>query len=60
MFCTTGVLLRRMSGGPSGLDSVVHIVVDEVHERDLNTDFLLVLVARLVKGERPFFVGSDG
>ena len=52
--------MRRMSGGPSGLDSVVHIVVDEVHERDLNTDFLLVLVARLVKGERPFFVGSDG
>ena len=28
---------------------MVHIIVDEVHERDLNTDFLLVLVARLVK-----------
>jgi HrpA-like RNA helicase len=49
MFCTTGVLLRRMAGGPGGLDGVVHVVVDEVHERDLNTDFLLVLVARLVK-----------
>eukprot|EP01043_Picozoa_sp_COSAG02_P020485 COSAG02_NODE_1013_length_15207_cov_4.700556_3_plen_1238_part_00 len=49
MFCTTGVLLRRMSGGPGGLDSVVHLVVDEVHERDLNSDFLLVLIARLVK-----------
>jgi HrpA-like RNA helicase len=49
MFCTTGVLLRRMSSGPGGLDGVVHIVVDEVHERDLSTDFLLVLVNRLVK-----------
>lgn len=49
LFCTTGILLRRMSSGANGLDGVVHIVVDEVHERDLNTDFLLVLVSRLVQ-----------
>ena len=47
-FCTTGILLRRMSGA-GGVDGVVHVVIDEVHERDLNTDFLLVLVARLVR-----------
>ena len=40
-FCTTGILLRRMSGD-GGVDGVVHVVIDEVHERDLNTDFLLV------------------
>ena len=48
-FCTTGILLRRLSSGGGGLDGVVHVVIDEVHERDINTDFLLVLVARLVR-----------
>ena len=31
-FCTTGILLRRLEGDPD-LESVTHIVVDEVHER---------------------------
>lgn len=51
LFCTTGVLLRRLMDDPT-LDSsqaqrVTHIVVDEVHERDSNTDFLLVLLRDL-------------
>jgi ATP-dependent RNA helicase DHX57 len=34
LFCTTGVLLRRLSaGGDSNLEGVSHVVVDEVHER---------------------------
>jgi len=57
-FVTTGVLLRRMQmagGGEEsaedegvwgGLDGVSHVVVDEVHERSLDTDFLLVLLKR--------------
>lgn len=32
MFCTTGILLRRLAGDPL-LPEVTHIVVDEVHER---------------------------
>jgi len=28
--------------GAGGVDGIVHVVIDEVHERDLNTDFLLV------------------
>ena len=50
-FVTTGVLLRRLqtSGGTkdelvASLADVSHIVVDEVHERSLDTDFLLVLI----------------
>lgn len=36
MFCTTGVLLRRLSaGGDANLDGVSHVVVDEVHERSV-------------------------
>uniref|UniRef100_A0A5S6QX75 RNA helicase n=1 Tax=Trichuris muris TaxID=70415 RepID=A0A5S6QX75_TRIMR len=45
MFCTVGVLLRRME---SGLRGISHIIVDEVHERDLDTDFLLIILRDLV------------
>jgi len=31
LFCTTGVLLRRLSSG-DGLNSVTHVIVDEVSE----------------------------
>lgn len=50
-FVTTGVLLRRLqtSGGSTedvvkSLADVSHVVIDEVHERSLDTDFLLVLL----------------
>lgn len=47
MFCTTGILLRRIAGDPT-LSEVSHVVVDEVHERALQSDFLLALLRRLV------------
>lgn len=40
LFCTTGVLLRQLQS-ESALACVTHIVVDEVHERGLDTDVLL-------------------
>ncbi|KAI9828804.1 MAG: hypothetical protein M1832_001909 [Thelocarpon impressellum] len=58
-FVTTGVLLRRLqtSGGSSedivtALADVSHVVVDEVHERSLDTDFLLVLLRDVLKRRR--------
>ncbi|KAM3960635.1 LOW QUALITY PROTEIN: dosage compensation regulator mle [Aphomia sociella] len=41
MFCTVGVLLRKLEGGLRG---VSHVLVDEVHERDADTDFALILL----------------
>ena len=46
-FMTTGVLLRRLqlSGTlPEALQGISHVFVDEVHERSLDTDFLLALL----------------
>lgn len=49
-FVTAGVLLRMIQSDPSGaLDNVSHVVVDEVHERSLDSTFLLILLKRLLK-----------
>jgi ATP-dependent RNA helicase DHX36 len=46
--CTTGILLRRLQCDPD-LATVSHVIVDEVHERDLNTDFALIILKELLK-----------
>ena len=33
----------------SGLRGVSHIIIDEIHERDVNTDFLMILIRDLVR-----------
>ncbi|XP_018620694.2 ATP-dependent RNA helicase DHX30 isoform X2 [Scleropages formosus] len=43
LFLTVGVLLRKLQTNPT-LEGVSHVVVDEVHERDVNTDLLLALL----------------
>ncbi|KAJ3595175.1 hypothetical protein NHX12_004479 [Muraenolepis orangiensis] len=43
LFLTVGVLLRKLLSNP-GLRGISHVVVDEVHERDVNTDLLLALL----------------
>lgn len=45
LFCTIGVLLRKLE---SGLRGISHIIVDEIHERDVNSDFLLVVLRDMV------------
>ena len=44
---TTGILLRRMQLDES-LTGISHVFVDEVHERDINTDFLLIVLKGLL------------
>ena len=53
LFCTTGILLRRLQSDPD-LVGVTHVVVDEVHERDLLSDFLLVILRALASRRSDF------
>lgn len=46
-FCTTGILLRRLESDPK-LNAVSHIIVDEVHERSEESDFLLLILKDLL------------
>ena len=47
LFCTTGIALRMMLCEPP-LEGISHVVVDEVHERDTQTDQLLLLLRELL------------
>ncbi|KAJ8083994.1 hypothetical protein PM082_002761 [Marasmius tenuissimus] len=50
-FCTIGVFLKKLQGAlqeGGSLDHITHVIVDEVHERDVDTDLLLVVLKRLL------------
>ena len=57
-YCTTGVFLRKMqtalmeTSSRRSMDDVTHIVVDEVHERDVDIDLMLVVLKRLLAERR--------
>ncbi|XP_004491282.2 DExH-box ATP-dependent RNA helicase DExH6-like isoform X1 [Cicer arietinum] len=56
VLCTTGVLLRvlvssgsrsrrlRMKHGKDGISGITHIIMDEIHERDRYSDFMLAIL----------------
>ncbi|TRY69262.1 hypothetical protein TCAL_13343 [Tigriopus californicus] len=43
LYCTTGVVLQWLRSDPN-LTGVSHIVLDEIHERDLQSDFLITVL----------------
>ncbi|XP_027936035.1 DExH-box ATP-dependent RNA helicase DExH1 isoform X1 [Vigna unguiculata] len=47
LFCTTGVLLRQLVQDPD-LKGVSHLLVDEIHERGMNEDFLIIILRDLL------------
>uniref|UniRef100_A0AAX7TUZ5 ATP-dependent RNA helicase DHX29 n=1 Tax=Astatotilapia calliptera TaxID=8154 RepID=A0AAX7TUZ5_ASTCA len=47
LYCTTGVLLRKLQHDRH-LTSLTHIIVDEVHERSVQSDFLLTILKDVV------------
>ncbi|KAJ8708441.1 hypothetical protein PYW07_010566 [Mythimna separata] len=60
LYCTSGVLLRRLQTNPGlegcthviideaheRLEGCTHVIIDEAHERDVNTDVTLLLLKR--------------
>ncbi|KAG2242474.1 hypothetical protein Bca52824_095685 [Brassica carinata] len=46
VFCTNGILLRVLvgKGGGSCVPDITHIIVDEIHERDCYSDFMLAII----------------
>ncbi|XP_011664855.1 ATP-dependent RNA helicase TDRD9 isoform X2 [Strongylocentrotus purpuratus] len=45
-YMTTGVLLQKLIN-KRNMTEYTHIILDEVHERDLNTDFAMLVVRKL-------------
>nr|XP_033787141.1 ATP-dependent RNA helicase DHX29 [Geotrypetes seraphini] len=48
LYCTTGVLLRKLQEDGL-LKNVSHILVDEVHERSDQSDFLLIILKEILQ-----------
>ncbi|KAJ5707251.1 hypothetical protein N7488_007052 [Penicillium malachiteum] len=51
VYATTGVVVRMLER-PDDFQDVTHVVLDEVHERTIDSDFLLVVLRRLMQ-KRP-------
>lgn len=52
LFCTTGVLLEKLIRSKD-LSAYTHIILDEVHERNKDMDFLLIIIKKLLFGIVP-------
>jgi ATP-dependent RNA helicase DHX29 len=46
IYATTGIVLRMLEDGD--LEGITHIIVDEVHERSIESDFLLIILKQLM------------
>ncbi|KAJ5102935.1 hypothetical protein N7532_003464 [Penicillium argentinense] len=51
VYATTGVVVRMLER-PDDFQDITHVVLDEVHERTIDSDFLLVVLRRLMQ-KRP-------
>lgn len=52
LYCTTGILLQKLIQ-TKDMSNFTHVILDEVHERDQDMDFLLFLVRRLLTSNSP-------
>ncbi|CAL8119258.1 unnamed protein product [Orchesella dallaii] len=63
MYCTSGILLRSLSSSNCRIAAkTTHIIIDEVHERDSQTDFLLACLKNVIvafPSLRVILMGAD-
>lgn len=48
IYATVGIVLRMLENS-DGLNDLTHLVIDEVHERSIDTDFLLIILLSLMQ-----------
>lgn len=49
-YSTTGILLTQLQNGQDELlDTTSHLIIDEVHERDLDLDFLMITIKKAIE-----------
>lgn len=46
-FCTTGVVLKQMESNPA-LNDISHLIIDEIHERSVTSDFLITVLQEVI------------
>ena len=47
VYATTGIVMRMLEGS-NDLREITHLVLDEVHERSIDSDFLLIVLKKLL------------
>ena len=47
IYCTTGILLQRMQSDRT-LKQFTHVILDEIHERDIMADIILVIIKEIL------------
>lgn len=47
VYATTGIVMRMLEGS-NDLGEITHLVLDEVHERSIESDFLLIVLKKLL------------
>ncbi|RKF76639.1 ATP-dependent RNA helicase DHX29 [Golovinomyces cichoracearum] len=47
VYATTGIVMRMLESS-NGFNDITHIILDEVHERTIDSDFLLIVLKKLL------------
>jgi len=55
LYVTTGVLKHMLINDQNQANSYTHIIMDEVHERELDVDFILAYLKKIIMTSQPKF-----
>jgi len=48
LFMTNGIFLEQLVNNFEMLNELTHVILDEVHERDINSDFIMLTLKHLL------------